>query len=343
MKMRIIGIGIVAVALILAISMTASANPDPVGATTSVQNNNVSLGAYSIASDTYTHSNALGEGVNAIYINVTTATTGITGLTIDYTKEDGSTGTATPNIPISAIGTWITVDTVTDLVNITSVSDDNVSGVGVIDIVANVSRQKMHQVVGGTDSAKGGFVTEIDFAAVAVTAKWQGYYGNVSGSIALKDSQGNAMFTWDWNAADGGEVIATTNTSIPPWALVNLTNATDMTAMETAWSWDANTSDGPLITFENSTDDVTIAGVLVNNTNGTSRLGAGTAGDFTEVVLKNGASAGAAKNDFLFVGIINASKEAFDGTIKDFEMLVATPDTVAAGDTETYYFYVEMT
>jgi len=262
----------------------------------------------------------------------------------DYTKEDGSTGSVTPDIPVSVIGTWITLDTVTNLVNITSVSDaDGGSEVGVFEIVANVSRQKMHQVVGGTDDAQGGFVTEIDFAAVAVTAKWQGYYGNVSGSIALKDSQGNAMFTWDWNAADGGEVIATTNTSIPPWALVNLTNATDMTAMETAWLWDANTSDGPLITFENNTDDVTIAGILVNNTNGTSRLGAGTAGDFTEVVLKNGASAGADKDDFLFVGIINASKEAFDGTIKDFEMLVATPDTVAAGDTETYYFYVEMT
>jgi len=62
-------------------------------------------------------------------------------------------------------------------------------------------------------------------------------------------------------------------------------------------------------------------------------------GDFVEVVVADQADP-TSKDDFLFVGIINAGAVAFDTTTKDFEMLVATPDT---GTVESYYFYVEMT
>ncbi|RLG30054.1 hypothetical protein DRO03_05555, partial [Methanosarcinales archaeon] len=44
-------------------------------------------------------------------------------------------------------------------------------------------------------------------------------------------------------------------------------------------------------------------------------------------------------DDFIFVGIINATTTSFDTTAKDYEMIVPTYDN---GATLTYYFYVEM-
>ena len=332
MNVRTIGIGIVAVALILAISMTASANPDPVGVNPDVRYNNVSLGTYNI-DNTYTDGYALGEGVNTIYINVTTVIVGSPDLTISYTKEDGSTTTVLADLDTDpAAGTWFDV-TVVDLVDVTGVVEAVDGTSGAVDIVANVTRQKMHQGIGSTDSAKGGFVTEMNLDAAAVTAKWQGYYGNITGSIVLEDSQGNNMFTWAWLPAQGAEVIATTNTAIPTWSAIAATNADAMTAMETRWEWDAGGSDSPAITFDHESDSVTIAGVEVTTTRGTNSLGGG----FAEVVITDGATA--AKEDFLFVGIMSDDTEAYDGTAKDFEMLVATPDT---GAVEAYYFYVEL-
>ncbi|RKX65700.1 MAG: hypothetical protein DRP42_04340 [Tenericutes bacterium] len=339
MNMRTIGIGIVAIVLIFVISLTASARPDPGGATDTVQYNNVTLGTYTIQGS-YVDSNELGDGVDTIYINVTTVIGGSPNLNISYIKEGGSTDSIVVDLgDAPAAGTWFDV-TVVDLVDVSSVSESVTGTSGVVSIVANVSRQKMHQRVGGTDSAKGGFVTEINLAATAVTAKWQGYYGNISGSIALADSQGHNMFTWDWIGGTNAVVIATTNESIPPWSSIQATNADDMGLMETAaWtSWSTGSTDGALATFDHENDSVIIAGVTVSATRGTDSLGAENTGDFSEVVIKDQAIP-ASKDDFLFVAKMNNDKTSFDGTAKDFEMLVATPDT---GAPETYYFYVEL-
>jgi len=345
MNMRTIGIGIVAIALILAISMTASANPDPVGVNPDVQTTSVVFGSYDLDTNTYTDTtaNRLGEGNNTIYLHATTAITsaaaGTEILNISYTKEDGSTGfVLSEAVTVQDDGHWYAGLTVVDLVDITAVTlESGTTDAGTVEIVANVTRQALYQGVGGTDDAQGGFVTEIDLDATACTAKWQGYYGDLTGAIKLGDSQGNYMFEWAWDASKGAEVIATTNTAIPTWSSIAATDGTAMTAMETLWGWGTADSDGPALTFDHTSDSVTIAGVDVADTRGTDSLGATVAGDFDEVVITDGATA--AKTNFLFVGVMNADKEAFDGTAKDFEMLVATPDT---GATETYYFYVEL-
>ena len=342
MNVRTIGIGIVAVALILAISMTASANPDPEGATDTVQTVSVSFGSYALDTDTYTDTaaNRLGEGVNVIYLRTTSVVAGDGDeiVTIDYTKEDGSTGSVDSLVINAQVSGYSYANlTVVDLVDVTGVTLTSGSSTGTVEIVTDVTRQKMYQGIGGTDAAQGGFVTEIDLDATACTAKWQGYYGDLTGAIKLGDSQGHYIFEWTWDATKGAKVIATTNTAIPTWSSIAETDGTDMTTMESLWGWGTADSDGPAITFDHITDSVTIAGVDVANTRGTDSLGATTPGDFAEVVITDGSTD--AKTNFLFVGVMNDNAVAFDGTTKDFEMLVATPDT---GTTETYFFYVEM-
>ena len=70
-----------------------------------------------------------------------------------------------------------------------------------------------------TNASQGGYVTEINLSATTQTGKWQGYYGNITGGISLKDTGGASMF--DWTATITGEVIATTNSSTPPWGNYN--------------------------------------------------------------------------------------------------------------------------
>jgi hypothetical protein len=193
----------------------------------------------------------------------------------------------------------------------------------------------------GSNISKGGYVTEINFSTEQRTAKWQGYYGNVTGSIVLEDGDDHEMFNWTWYASKGGEVIATTNDSIPPWESLAATaiDGSDMDTIGSLWGWESTQSDDARHTFEDHDTSVVIAGISIGTTNGTDSLGAGNAGDFKEVVLTDGATA--IKKDFLFVAIINDDAIAFDGTAKDFEMLVPVGDTPAS--TEQYYFYVELT
>jgi len=342
MHKRTIGIGIMAVALILAISMTASANPDPTGATPTTVYNNVTLGTFTAGEaypDAYTDTNELGEGVNTIYINVTAATSTLGTLNISYICENGSTATIESGdiTDGSQVSTWFTVTGVGDLVDVTNVSSGTITE-GTFVIVANVSRQALYQGVGGTDVAKGGFVTEMNLDGTSRTTRWQGYYGNVSGSIALKDSQAHTMFSWAWDASKGGEVIATTNTSIPPWTgFHSVDDSSTVTSLNTIWSWAASATDSA-----NATLNTTLENVIIADT--TYTINATTAGALQPTASQWQCGAIATENpvgtdDFIFVGIINATTTSFDTTAKDYEMIVPTYDN---GATLTYYFYVEM-
>ncbi|PXF62093.1 MAG: hypothetical protein C4B59_00300 [Candidatus Methanogaster sp.] len=343
MNMRTIGIGIVAVALILAISMTASANPDPSGATGAVQINSVSLGSYDLDSNIYTNTaaNILGEGTNMIYLHATTAITGMIEdevLNITYIKEDGSTDYVIgPAVGTQDSGYWYAGVTVVDLVDVTAIMTESGTSNGIVEIVANVSRQALYPGVGGTDSAKGGFVTEMDLDGTSRTTRWQGYYGNVSGSIALADSQGHTMFSWAWNATEGGEVFATTNSSIPPWTgLTNNSTTQFLNEIDADWGWTNDPVDDAGATL-NATTNVNIA-------DDSYQIAATTAGALQpyDSQWQCGAVATANPNerdDFVFVGIIQDGKTSFASGSADYEMIVPTPDD---GSAVTYYFYMEL-
>ena len=54
-----------------------------------------------------------------------------------------------------------------------------------------------------------GNITELTLDALGVTTFWQGYYGNVTGSIVLANSNNDTMYDWSVSAASG-EVYAST-------------------------------------------------------------------------------------------------------------------------------------
>lgn len=76
----------------------------------------------------------------------------------------------------------------------------------------------------GNMSALAGNVTELNIFGYSITQSWQGYFGNVSGTIMLADSNDYVMYNWSL-ASPSGEVYATENNSIV-WTNVQCFNFT---------------------------------------------------------------------------------------------------------------------
>jgi len=340
---------IVASAVAIALPSIPKASALPQGADVAVQSHNVTLGWYNITGNTWNDGYDLGEGVNEIHTHIVNCSlemgAGATiNLSLSYLKSDGSSASTWVNFTANqTICTWdANVDTVvSDLTNITSMGFVGTQGLsGDLLIVATVTREGLYQGVGATDTARGGFITDINLDVVQRTAKWQGYYGNVSGDIRLTDSAGNIMYKWTWDVSLGGEVLATTNTSIPPWESLDTNNTAAFTEMITSlWGWDASQSDNATNTL-NTAVTITIAGdssLVMNATTADMLLLTGQGWRSGAIATLNPT----AKAHYVFVGLIMKGKTAFDGTTKDFQMIVPVGDVPSA--TETYYFYVELT
>ncbi len=174
----------------------------------------------------------------------------------------------------------------------------------------------------GSDTTEAGNVTAVNITANVSTGKWAGYYGNVTGSIVLSESDfASRMYSWSWSSATGGEVCVSTDNT-PTWsALADTTAAT----VDTVWSFDASDTDSATNTYSGTT----------------AWSIAGTSGNAPSVTLVNpniatyviaDAAAPASTNDLLFCSNIDTT----DGNYG-----IMAP-AATGGSTTTYYFYVEL-
>lgn len=182
-----------------------------------------------------------------------------------------------------------------------------------------------------SDNAEGGYINSLDIAGSTQTSMWQGYYGNVTGTLTLEDSSGNSMITWIYDDK-GGEVFATTNQSADFTSIAAQT-ATGADAL-LSYMDNATMSDSVADTFESTygsnieigrtTIGSSSAAVVTLNTN------------FTEVILKDGA------DSLIWTAIINPNKNGFDGVAHDFQMIVPE-DNAGTSVVTAYYFFLELT
>ncbi len=71
-------------------------------------------------------------------------------------------------------------------------------------------------------TALAGNVTRITIAGTSTTQSWQGYYGNVTGTIALNTAGGKMLYSWSL-ANPSGEIYATSASGVPKWGGINVT------------------------------------------------------------------------------------------------------------------------
>jgi len=213
------------------------------------------------------------------------------------------------------------------------------------------------------NSAIAGNITELTITSDASTQAWQGYFGNVSGSIQLADSSGNALYNWSL-ANPSGEVYASTNSSIT-WANVqclNFTatgsqvgdtsgggtslNGTNLTTLETQFNIATADPDGVDETFTflgagthdafyTASQEFTQGECQSTRVYGSSGA---TSDEFEEVLLYEPAS-----TSIIFASILESgSVNGFDSNDHDFEMLVLEDGHGVDVSTTTYYFFVEL-
>lgn len=218
--------------------------------------------------------------------------------------------------------------------------------------------------------AEAGNVTALVISETRVTQFWQGYYGNVSGSIVLDDAANNTLFAWEL-ASPAGEIFAVNTSDAVQWnnvTCVNFTAPTNSSGVDSphkvnlstlATQFNMNTSalssgfnltkDAINNTF-NTTYELqfqvanTVIGDDAKSTENCMQLytfvnEAYQVSDYAEVLLFDNRSA------LIFAAFLENNLNGFQsggGDLSDFQMMVAERGTPGAEAASTYYFYVEL-
>ncbi len=190
----------------------------------------------------------------------------------------------------------------------------------------------------GSMAARGGNITNVDFTNVlSQTSKWQGYYGNVTGEIILGTSSTAKIYNWTVSTI-AGEVFATQASTMNYTAWEDL-GARTGSQIDTDFNFVAADSDSATNTFKRTPAAFNVSGKLISATANSAAKTFNATGVETWWTIALARSS-AAESNYVFAGVISNDGQAFDGTTKDFQMVV--PENENTG-VDTYYFYVELT
>ena len=206
-----------------------------------------------------------------------------------------------------------------------------------------------------TLEAYAGNITQIDIIGTTVTQTWQGYFGNITGTITLDDSRNNTLYNWDL-ASPEGEVYASTSTIDFSSGNILCFNYSDdvpaayttLSELESSLGADTYDADGVNETFSDSLTHTSFY-TSVNLIDGTSSDTAcptvrlfnsteeSTAGLFEEVLLYDKTN-----HKVIYTSILEDNEFGFTNEIIDFQMIVGEDGHSGDTTTTTYYFYVEL-
>ena len=213
-------------------------------------------------------------------------------------------------------------------------------------------------------AAIAGNVTELNIQGYSVTQSWQGYYGNVTGTIQLADSLDNILYNWTL-ASPQGEIYASTNNSID-WAYTQCFNFTadgtyasdtgnagttsqfgaNLSYLESLYGMESDDVDGINETFNLNgagthdqfyTNNLEFSEGECQSTRLFSNAGLGENDKFEEVLLYEPTT-----SSVIYASILDEDVLGFDGNTHDFEMMVPEDGHGVDTSVTTYYFYVEL-
>lgn len=198
-----------------------------------------------------------------------------------------------------------------------------------------------------TVEAQAGNLTELFINATRQTSSWQGYFGQITGTVVLQDAD-NATF-YDWTATTFEGEIYATNQTVNDWAnveCVNLSGDADTvfmneTSLETAFGISSTAGDGFSETFDSTYTNTTgfqVGAITINNADAchlahTFVNSLAQTVNYEEVLLHD-------DHTLIFTTLIYDGVTGYNGSLWDFQMLVAEDGSVS-GST-TYYFYAEI-
>ena len=194
-----------------------------------------------------------------------------------------------------------------------------------------------------------GNLTQIHITGITQTKSWQGFFGNVTGTITLEDAAGNRFY--DWSAVNPqGQVYASINETIS-WSTVECapmhTDNTFLGRWHTVYGMNNSDYDSINNTFNlTSHPEIYVGYETINGCPTTNPFvnSASQQDDFFNLLLTSDS-----QSTLVFTTIletretgVRGSKEGFDGGMYDFQLLVAEDGSQGNSDTTTYYFWVEI-
>jgi hypothetical protein len=216
----------------------------------------------------------------------------------------------------------------------------------------------------GSAPAQAGNVSELNVFGYSTTQTWQGYFGNVTGTIQLANSGNKVLYNWS-QASPSGEVYASTNQTIY-WTNIQCFNfsatgaynnengnggttslyGTNLSQLESQFNINDSDVDGVNETFSfyGAGTHNTFFTASKQFTEGQCRstrvydnTGTGINDKFEEVLLYEPQS-----TSIIFTSLLNKDAMGFDDRTHDFEMLVLEDGHGSDTSTTPYYFYVEL-
>jgi len=176
------------------------------------------------------------------------------------------------------------------------------------------------ETTAGSDGAYGGNVTLINLTATVSTDRWQGYFGNVTGTLAL--GYGADLF-YDFSAATALNVYASQNQSFAFGSL----EAAAAADVDTQWGYGTG-NDQAVDVFTGSSN---ISGVVVPS----AELEPDAANLWYTGIFDDSGTTD--KSYFAFgCNVTDGSTAGFDGTGWHYQLMVP------ADGLETYYFFVQI-
>ena len=212
----------------------------------------------------------------------------------------------------------------------------------------------LDNATGGTIiQAQAGNVTSLIINSTRLTSRWQGYYGNITGTITLDDAFNNTLYNWQL-ASPQGEIYASNGsaTGAVTWGNIfcfnytnNLSNGNGMiqrfngTALESMIGSTTGDRDNVNGTFNASfTGSFAVGATSISSTSGCKQTTLFVSDlyqttKFVEVLLSD-------NDSIVFTSLLEQDQTGFSGSTLDFEMIVGENGDVTAAT--NYYFFVEL-
>lgn len=186
-------------------------------------------------------------------------------------------------------------------------------------------------VAATTVNAIGGNVTAVNINGTAITDRWAGFYGNISGVVRLSDSTGNKFYQWTVSQLTGSVVYAT-NGTVSNWSTLDVATYSNMPSY-----LQQSAADNYSNTFTSNeaftTNLRSVAGVDYTYTLNAS----GQNSQFKTYAMTADVSASANDNStIVFAGKAVQAANSFNGGAADFQIIAP------ARTQTTYYFYLEL-
>ena len=185
---------------------------------------------------------------------------------------------------------------------------------------------------GITSTTLGGSNVSVNITGETQTIGWQGFFGEVTGNLTLRDSLFNQLFSWE-TATPQGEIYVSRDSNVD---FTSITAQNDCTIDE---DLTGTGSDRVNSTFNASSNSEFIVGATTIAANSACSTNSfvndiGQTSSFEQVILTDDGGTTA-----IYAALIDADTTGYDGSSHDYQIVVPENSTNA---TSVYFFYAEI-